>query len=68
MSNSSQASSSGVGVFGTLGIIFVVLKLTGVVDWSWWWVTLPFWGPVAILFTFILTATLFAVVIKMVSK
>lgn len=26
-----------------LGIVFVTLKLCGVIGWSWWWVTLPFW-------------------------
>lgn len=29
---------------GLLGVVFVTLKLTDVIDWSWWWVTLPFWG------------------------
>jgi hypothetical protein len=36
-----------------LTIIFVVLKLTGYIDWSWWLVTLPFWGS-AVLGLFIL--------------
>jgi membrane protein YdbS with pleckstrin-like domain len=31
-----------------LTIIFVVLKLTGYIDWSWWLVTLPFWGSAAL--------------------
>lgn len=35
-------------ILGLLGIAFIVLKLTEVIDWSWWWVTAPFWGPVAI--------------------
>lgn len=43
-----NSSSSGIGVFGLLGVAFVVLKLTGFIDWSWWWVTLPFWGGVAL--------------------
>ena len=47
MSNSSS-SSSGIGVLGLLGVAFVVLKLTGFIDWSWWWVTLPFWGGFAL--------------------
>ncbi len=38
----------GVGVFGILGIVFIVLKLVGVVSWSWWWVLAPFWIPWAI--------------------
>ena len=43
-----SSSSSGVSVFRLLGVAFVVLKLTGVIDWSWWWVTLPFWGGLVI--------------------
>lgn len=38
----------GPGALSILGIAFVVLKLTGYIDWSWWWVTAPFWGPVAL--------------------
>ena len=31
----------------TLFIVFLVLKLTGYISWSWWWVTAPLWaGPV----------------------
>lgn len=29
-----------------LGIIFIILKLVGVITWSWWWVTVPFWGGI----------------------
>lgn len=36
------ASNSGSFVF-LLFIVFLVLKLTGVIDWSWWWVTSPLW-------------------------
>lgn len=42
--SSSSSSSSGIGVLGLLGVAFVVLKLCGVIAWSWWWVTAPFWG------------------------
>lgn len=45
----SSSSSSGIGVLGLLGVVFVTLKLTGYIDWSWWWVTLPFWGGFALL-------------------
>ena len=34
-------------IFGILGIVFIVLKLTGNIAWSWWWVTAPFWAPLA---------------------
>lgn len=32
-----------LGVLDVLGIIFVVLKLIGVITWSWWWVLSPWW-------------------------
>lgn len=35
-------SSSGISIFSLLTIIFVVLKLVGVINWSWWWVLSPF--------------------------
>lgn len=36
-----NSGSSGLGLTGVLTIIFVVLKLVGVIDWSWWWVLSP---------------------------
>lgn len=35
-------------VCGLLGVVFVTLKLIGIIDWSWWWITAPFWGPVVL--------------------
>lgn len=48
MSNN-NSSSGGIGFCGLLAIVFIVLKLTKFIDWSWWWVTCPLWGPLAIL-------------------
>ena len=31
-----------------LFLVFLVLKLTGVITWSWWWVTAPLWAPVVL--------------------
>lgn len=47
MSQNTERSSRGIGVVGLLGVVFVTLKLCGVINWSWWWVTLPFWGGAA---------------------
>ena len=41
MSNVVQ-SSSGIGCVSLLGILFIGLKLTHYIDWSWWWVLSPF--------------------------
>ena len=45
MNNTTQTASVSFPLFGVLGVVFVVLKLTGVIAWSWWWVLLPFYGP-----------------------
>jgi len=47
MSNS-KATSSGVSLATVLVAIFVVLKLTHVINWSWWWVFSPWWIGLAI--------------------
>lgn len=44
----SSSTSGGIGVCGLLGVAFVILKLCGVINWSWWWVTAPFWGGAAL--------------------
>ena len=44
-----QTSSSGIGFIGLLQIVFIVLKLIGKIDWSWWWVMAPTWGPFALI-------------------
>lgn len=35
--------NSGIGFAGLLTIAFVVLKLCGIINWSWWWVISPIW-------------------------
>lgn len=37
---------------GLLTTLFVYLKLTNQIDWSWWWVTSPLWLPVIIVLAF----------------
>ena len=46
---SNTNSSGGIGFLGMLAILFIGLKLTNYVTWSWWWVLSPLWGPLAIL-------------------
>lgn len=38
----------GIGFLGMLTILFVALKLTGVISWSWWWVLSPTTIPLVI--------------------
>ena len=48
MSDTVKTSSGGIGFFGLLTILFIALKLTNYVDWSWWWVLAPIWMPAAL--------------------
>lgn len=43
-----ENTSSGMGIGMILFIVFLVLKLTDTIDWSWWWVTSPLWIPLAL--------------------
>lgn len=45
--------SNGIGLSGLLFVIFLVLKLTDNIDWSWWWVTSPLWIPLLIVIFFL---------------
>lgn len=56
---SDSSSSGGIGVFGLLGVAFVVLKLLGVINWSWWLVTMPFWGGLVLALIIILLLLIF---------
>ena len=46
--SSNSSSSGGVGVPGLLQVAFIVLKLCGVINWSWLWVLAPTWIMVGI--------------------
>jgi hypothetical protein len=43
MSEERTSSRGGIGFIGLLTIVFITLKLCGVIDWSWWWVWSPVW-------------------------
>jgi hypothetical protein len=48
MSNKNNNTSNGLGLGTILFLIFMILKLTGYITWSWWYVTLPLWGPLSL--------------------
>lgn len=49
---SKKQRSSNLGFFGLLTILFIGLKLTGYIDWSWWLVTAPMWGGFIVMVLF----------------
>lgn len=62
MSKNSSSSSRGTGTLSLLGIVFIVLKLTGNITWSWWWVTAPFWGGLAVFLAALIIIGLIAII------
>lgn len=48
-----EVTSGGTGFCSLLTIAFIVLKLCGVISWSWLWVLAPLWIPIALSFAII---------------
>jgi hypothetical protein len=64
----SDNKSGGIGLFGLLGVVFVTLKLCKVIDWSWWWVTAPFWGPLALILTLLIIYGIGCLAVLLIKK
>lgn len=62
MSTKTEVTSNGIGSTGALAILFIALKLLGVIDWAWIWVLSPLWIGVAFfLFIFLIFVVLFII-------
>lgn len=61
MSNN-NSSSGGIGFVGLLTIVFIILKLTGYIAWSWWWVLSPIWISAAVIIGILLILGIVALV------
>lgn len=64
---SSSRASSGIGFTGLLTIVFIVLKLLNVIQWSWLWVLSPIWISIA-LAIFILVVALLIAILRRIYK
>lgn len=67
MSNTATVGG-GFPVLSILGIAFIVLKLTGYISWSWWWVLAPFWLPLVTLAGVFLAILVGAVILAILKK
>jgi hypothetical protein len=65
MSSSSSKSSGGLSFTGALTILFIGLKLTHVINWSWWWVLSPIWISALFVFAIILIVAIVAVIAEL---
>lgn len=59
-----STSSSGISLTTVLFLIFLILKLTGNIDWSWWWVTSPLWIPFVLVLSIIGIGFMIAFIVK----
>ena len=51
----------GLGFIDALTLIFITLKLIGIIDWSWWWILSPIW-------IYLLVAIIIAIILVIVSE
>jgi hypothetical protein len=55
--SNSSSTSSGMTLGGVVFVVFLILKLTNLIDWSWWWIVSPLWISAG--FAFVLMLGLF---------
>lgn len=59
-----NTSSGGIGFCGLLTVLFIGLKLTDYIDWSWWLVLSPMWLPITVVLVVALAAASFLHIFK----
>ena len=59
MSNN-NSSSGGIGFTSLLTVLFIGLKLTGNITWSWWWVLSPLWISIILIVFILVLLTIFS--------
>lgn len=57
-----SSTNGGTGLSGLLFVAFLVLKLTHVINWSWWWITAPLWIPAVIIGGILLLALIIGII------
>lgn len=66
MASKTEAVSSGIGFTSLLTVLFIGLKLTGYITWSWWWVLSPLWISWVIIIAVILAFLIFLGVVAVI--
>jgi len=60
--------SGGIGFLGLLGLLFIGLKLGGIIDWSWWLVLLPLYGPLLFIVAAIFMVTVLVISVEILER
>lgn len=65
MSNESNVTArGGIGFCGLLAIVFIVLKLIGLISWSWLWVLAPIWIPVVLSIVYLIASFIILLIVS----
>ena len=64
----SVVSIGGTSFFNLLFVGFLVLKLTKVINWSWWWVTAPLWGQIVLTLALIIIILIVYAILKFINS
>jgi len=68
MSKEQQITAINSSILTIMFVVFLVLKLTGNIDWSWWWVTSPLWLPIVSIIGLIALIMVVAILIIILNK
>ena len=60
--NRGTAAGGGLGILGVVEIVFIILKLLGIINWSWWIVLVPLWIDLGITLLVILIIIIVAII------
>lgn len=60
-------NTGGVGFLGLLTLLFIGLKLTGHIAWSWIWVLAPLWIPISIALCFFVCGIIFIAIVQILN-
>ncbi|QXT26474.1 MAG: hypothetical protein HXK95_03585 [Candidatus Nanogingivalaceae bacterium] len=64
--STNMSTNGGIGFLGALTILFIALKLTNVIDWSWWWILSPIWIPIVAILGIIAIVAIVALFVKFI--
>lgn len=62
---SDDKKSGGINLMSGMFLLFLGLKLGNVIDWSWWWVTAPLWGGLALFLLVLLIVSILVLIKKL---
>lgn len=66
--SNNDSKSDGIGFLGALTLIFIILKLCGIINWSWIWVLAPSWIPIFLAIAIIIVAIFIGIIKKEINK